>query len=148
MTFRRRFIVLTLVATAIYRGGGSGACGYQDRAAPQPMLHLVNHSRTSHGLHALKLHFAVSSFAWHHSRRMVRRHSVYHSADVLGEVRKYGATYWGENVGMAGTLTRIEQLFMASPEHRANILKPIYRRIGIGTIRANGRVWVTLDFFN
>lgn len=148
MTFRRRFIVLTLVATLSIGAAGPALAGTRTARLRNTMLHLVNHSRTSHGLHALKLHFAVSSFAWHHSQRMVRRHSVYHSADVLGEVRKYGATFWGENVGMAGTLTRIEQLFMASPEHRANILKPIYRRIGIGTIRANGRVWVTLDFFN
>jgi uncharacterized protein YkwD len=148
MTFRRRFIVLTLVVTVLMTAAGPALAGTRTARLRNTMLQLVNRSRTSHGLRALKLHFAVSSFAWHHSQRMARRNSVYHSTNVLGEVRQYGATYWGENVGMAGTLRRIEALFMASPEHRANILKPLYRRVGIGTIRAHGRVWVTLDFFN
>jgi uncharacterized protein YkwD len=148
MTFRRRFIVLTLVVTVLMTAAGPAGARTKAAQRRNTMLQLVNRSRTSHGLHALKLHLAVSSFAWHHSRRMVRRNSVYHSSNVYGEVRQYGATYWGENVGMAGTLKRLEQLFMASPEHRANILKPLYRRIGIGVIRAHGRTWVTLDFFN
>jgi uncharacterized protein YkwD len=148
MTFRRLFIVLTLVVTVFLTAAGPAHAGTKTAQLRNTMLQLVNRSRASHGLHALNLHFAVSSFAWHHSQRMARRNTVYHSSDVFSEVRQYGATYWGENVGNAYTLPNIERAFMASPEHRANILKPLYRRIGIGIVRAHGLVWVTLDFFN
>ena len=51
----------------------------------------------------------------------------------------YSPSTWGENVGMAGTLLRIRTLWMGSAGHRANILKPAFRRIGIGVVKARGR---------
>jgi uncharacterized protein YkwD len=35
---------------------------------------------------------------------------------------------------------------MRSPAHRANILNPAYRQVGVGIVRANGRLWITQVF--
>jgi uncharacterized protein YkwD len=85
--------------------------------------------------------------ARHHSARMARRYSVYHTSDLWGIVQHYGAHTWGENVGMSGSCREIEHAFMRSPEHRANILASRFHRIGIGVVRSKGRVWVTYDFY-
>ena len=38
------------------------------------------------------------------------------------------------------------QQFMASPDHRANILDPRFRRIGIGAARRGDTWWITENF--
>jgi uncharacterized protein YkwD len=152
---RHVFVVLTLlVAAALATGPGPASAGTRagTRATKahqlrNQMFQLVNHSRRHHGKRPLKINWRLSRFAHAHSARMARRHRVYHSADVWRLVRRFGAHRWGENVGMAGTLRRMELLFMRSPEHRANILSTRFRHMGVGAVRARGRVWVTLDFY-
>lgn len=111
------------------------------------MFELVNGSRHAHGVRALRLNDRLSSYAWRHSVRMAQENTIFHASNVWGEVSRYGAATWGENVGMAGTLPHLERLFMRSPSHRANILASRFRRIGVGVVRARGRAWVTLDFY-
>jgi uncharacterized protein YkwD len=56
---------------------------------------------------------------------------------------------WGSGpFGRAGTIVRE---WLASPEHRANLLRPGYARIGIGLVRGSflgtgGATVVTADF--
>lgn len=146
MTFRRSFIALTLVVAATFAAAGPASAGARTLDLRHRMLHLVNDSRQAHGLR-LRLNGHVSHYAWRHSRRMGRRRSVYHSSGVWQQVQRYGASTWGENVGMSGTLARLERAFMASPSHRENTLASRFHRVGIGVVRAQGRLWVTLDFF-
>ena len=54
---------------------------------------------------------------------------------------------WGENVAAAGTLRRVRTLWMGSGGHRANVLNPRFRRVGIGVVRARGLMWVTAIFY-
>lgn len=147
MTFRRSFIALTLVVAATFAAAGPASAGTSTQDMRHRMLHLVNGSRHAHGLRPLRLNGHVSHYAWRHSRRMGQRRSVYHSNGVWQQVRRYGARTWGENVGMAGTLSQLERAFMASPSHRSNTLASRFHRVGIGVVQAQGRLWVTLDFF-
>ncbi len=111
------------------------------------MFHLVNKARRSHGLARLRMHDLISRKALHHSRSMSADGRIYHSSNLYGTVRRYRPRAWGENVGMAGTVRRLHQLFMESAPHRANILRAGYRRVGIGISRAAGRLWATLIFY-
>ncbi len=56
----------------------------------------------------------------------------------------------GENIAVAppGTsIAEIEQAFLASPEHRANIVNPAFRWVGVAAITADdGRIWVAVEF--
>jgi hypothetical protein len=53
----------------------------------------------------------------------------------------------GENVGSGPSEAVINAAFMASPEHRANILRVAYRQIGVGyVIDRNGTLWVSEIF--
>ncbi len=72
-----------------------------------------------------------------------------HNPDVGGALRRAGVTgwtSWAENVGYGGSVEQVHSLFMGSSGHRTNILNPTYSQVGIGVVRAGGRVWVTIDF--
>lgn len=63
----------------------------------------------------------------------------------------YDANAWchlGENVGAGPSVESIEPAFMASPEHRANILNPVYDHVGTGvaTNATSGYVFVVQEF--
>jgi uncharacterized protein YkwD len=47
-----------------------------------------------------------------------------------------------------GTVARLEQAFMNSDLHRANILNRGFRRVAVGAFRdADGLLWVTVFFY-
>jgi uncharacterized protein YkwD len=121
--------------------------GKHAKALRNDMFQLVNSSRNNHGVHPLKMNWRVSEAALQHSRRMARRRSVCHTTDLYGVVRRYDPHTWGENVGAAATLKRMETLFMQSAGHRANILNGAFKRLGVGVQRSGPYVWVTLDFY-
>jgi uncharacterized protein YkwD len=52
-----------------------------------------------------------------------------------------------ENVGYGPSIEAIEQAFLNSPGHRANLLNPVYNWVGTGTARsANGTLFVVQVF--
>lgn len=106
-------------------------------------LRATNQARIEHGLHRLRLSDPISRFARRHSRQMAQAGHIFHSD--LSFPKPADWTVAGENVGR-GSLRRILRAFMRSPEHRANILNPRFRRIGIGVVFAAGDAWVTEDF--
>ena len=106
----------------------------------------LNAQRARFGLRPLKLNKRLSRAARRHARDMVRRR--YFAHDSLGggsfvdRIRRTGylasARRWavGENLAW-GTRSSsapraITRMWMNSPGHRANILSPSFREVGIG----------------
>jgi uncharacterized protein YkwD len=116
------------------------------RTMVRATLCVLNQQRAKHGLRPLKLNKKLSRAARRHARDMDRRN--YFSHDSLGggsfvdRIRRAGylrgARRWsvGENLawGTHGNSAprTITQMWMNSPGHRANILSPSFREIGIG----------------
>jgi uncharacterized protein YkwD len=48
-----------------------------------------------------------------------------------------------ENVGMADSVRSLHRALMRSPAHRANILDPQMRVVGVGVVAAGGQLWAT-----
>lgn len=145
MTHRRLPLLVLVVAVLV--AGMSSPVHADDVTRRDKMLHLLNQTRRNHGLRVFRLNANLSHFAWQHSKRMEEQNECFHTVDLYGAVRSYSPSTWGENVGMAGTLRRIRTLWMGSAGHRANILKPAFRRVGIGVVRARGLMWVTVIFY-
>ena len=140
-------VIACLTALVLVGPSPAEALGARGKALRSTMFKLVNSSRRHHSVRVLNLNKDVSRAAWRHSRRMARRRTVFHTTDLYSRLSRYRPVLWGENVGMAGTLRRMERLFMRSAPHRANILNPRFHRIGVGVVRAHGRLWVTMDFY-
>jgi uncharacterized protein YkwD len=111
----------------------------------------LNEIRAAHGLAPLRLSRDLSAAAGAHSGEMLANGYFSHdSADgssFSGRVRRYyappraGSWSVGENLLWAtGTIDagRALDLWMASPGHRANILSPRWREIGIAALAEAG----------
>ena len=103
---------------------------------------LVNRERSSRGIAKLKYSGALTKAAQSHSKNMVSMDFFDHVAPNASTPQSranaagYPGSFLGENIawgsGTLGSPARIVTAWMGSPDHRANILKPDFRSIGIG----------------
>jgi uncharacterized protein YkwD len=111
-------------------------------------LQLVNGERSKRGLAPLQLSAGARSVARAWSSHMAAS-GLAHNPDLAGDLRRAGVTGWssyGENVGYSTSVDGVHALFMGSGGHRQNILSTSFTHVGIGVVRAGGKVWVTMDF--
>jgi uncharacterized protein YkwD len=143
-------LALTLVAapsaSAVCASASATPASVAKRTVIRATICTLNAERARHGLPRLKLNKKLSAAARRHARDMVRRD--YFAHDSLGggsfvdRIRRTGylrgAGTWtvGENLAWGshdGAAPRaITQMWMNSPGHRANILSPAFREVGIG----------------
>jgi uncharacterized protein YkwD len=125
-------------------------------ASETALLNEINVVRAEHGLQALVFDARLTRAARAHTAAMTSSGAFAHGAFHTRMVR-FGARgpLLGENlawgVGSYGTPHRIVQNWLASPPHRANLLRPGFSRVGLGETRtrfqgASGAHVVTADF--
>jgi len=120
------------------------------------LLQAVNQTRVAHGLRPLKVDVTLVRAARSHSAEMLRgdyfAHGNFHGRMVAFHVRRPQA---GENLawgnGAYAAPSAIVAEWLASPEHRANLLHAGWTRIGIGVSQGTflgngGSSVVTADF--
>jgi uncharacterized protein YkwD len=116
-------------------------------ATPREALHdLINAARASRGLSPLRLNDRLSKLAHAHSVDMAAGSKVLYHSCLTCRLQSWDWRMAGENVGTAGTVARVHRLFMLSPSHRANVLRPGFRTVGLGIVDVGGRLWVTQVF--
>jgi len=122
----------------------------KDEAA---MLVLLNHERTTRGLPALTLNDKARAVARTYSADMFARGFFSHinpeGKTPFDRMKAGGVKYGsaGENLALAPTLQLAHTGLMNSPGHRANILSPDYRTVGIGIVDGGPYgLMVTQDF--
>jgi hypothetical protein len=105
----------------------------------------TNQARAAAGLPALSVRADLTAAATDQARNMAHAGVLFHTPN-LGS----GLCCWvmvGENVGDGPSVSVIQAAFMASPEHRANILRAAFTQVGIGyVIDAHGTLWVSEVF--
>ncbi|HEX6349290.1 MAG TPA: CAP domain-containing protein [Candidatus Dormibacteraeota bacterium] len=115
-----------------------------DLQAEDRMLQLVNKTRAEGGFKALSLDPLLQEAAREHSLDMYQRHYFSHltpdGKSPFDRMRAHGAHFVtaGENIAFAPDVDQAYQSLLASPDHRANLLNPDFRCIGIGVYRAVG----------
>jgi uncharacterized protein YkwD len=116
---------------------GARPARVSNATAVQATLCLLNVERRKHHLRPLRENRKLNRAAAGHSRSMVRNKYFDHG-DFAGRIRHagYHGSTLGENIawGSMGYSTpkSIVNMWMHSPGHRANILLPSFRDIGIG----------------
>ena len=125
--------------------------GTQSRSArlQVALLAQINSFRAAHGLSRLRLSSGLRAAAGAHSAQMARLGYFSHNS-ANGQsfsqrlARVYtarGFRFWtvGENLVWGGpdiAAGRAFQLWLGSPPHRANLLNPRWREIGLGAVHA------------
>jgi uncharacterized protein YkwD len=128
--------------------------GTPNQIRPRPgitvrMLRATNASRRNNGMRRLELNWTLSRVARHHAMAMARSHRLVHTTRIgryLDGVGRWSA--WGENIGWTtGSMSLLQRAFMASPDHRANILSHVFHHVAVGVVVYHRQLWVSLFFY-
>lgn len=142
-------LVLTgALAAAAWAGTTTGAASMQ--SLQSSVLVDINAFRSAHGLSQLRLSAALSAAARQHSRQMaLDGYFAHHSADGSAFWRRIQhfypssrSRYWsvGENLLWSSPgvdASHALAMWIASPEHLANLMNPHWRQIGISAVHVN-----------
>ena len=120
------------------------------------LLRQMNLVRSQHGLGRLSFDTHLERAARAHSREMLASGTFAHGAFGSRMLQfTIAGSFAGENLawgtGVQGTAGGVVAAWLASPEHRANLLRPNFRRVGIGSLTGTflghqGANVITADF--
>ena len=122
------------------RGAGVHNASVTPEEAEKQLMALINRDRKLAGVPPLIADDKLTAVARAHSHDMVDHDFVGHvsprTGTALDRVHRAGLTptFVSENVGRGYSADEAEQGFMTSPGHRANIVDPRPRRVGVGIV--------------
>jgi uncharacterized protein YkwD len=139
-------LVGVLVLAAFAAPVASSAVCYSYKASETEFKKQTNQDRSQHGVAKLQLDPELSKVAHKRVRHLVKINALVHTSDISKNITRWNEL--GENIGYdySYSVSSLQNAFMDSPGHRANILKPGYRYLGVGTKEAKGRLWVVVLF--
>ncbi len=123
------------------------------------IVRAVNAQRVAHGVPALKAVRGLSRVAERHSRDQLRRDRLGHDSSdgtpfagriaQAGRYRTAGEVIAFTSRGSSSRARSVVRLWMRSPGHRAQLLDPRFRVVGVGRVRgrlgSRGGAVVTAD---
>jgi uncharacterized protein YkwD len=122
------------------RGAGVHPAVVTVEEAEKQLLALINRDRKAAGMAPVVADERLTAIARAHTQDMVDHDFVGHISPRTGgpvdRVHRAGLTptFISENVGRGYTAEEAEQGFMSSPGHRANIVDPRPRRVGVAVV--------------
>jgi len=168
--------IYTLIATATNLEGTASdsinlGWGCSNNVAREPLivvdltsletqiLNLINNIRVSNGLGVLQPNQILTDIARSRCSDMINRSYFSHytpdGKNIFNILKENGVSYVnaGENLGKStpassGTPEAFANAWMASPTHKANIVRSVYSKIGIGVVDGGGRRVVATVFTN
>jgi uncharacterized protein YkwD len=153
MFAKKQVFIAFLLVFAIF-APSAGAQALSLTSSESSLLTTMNSVRKSHGLPALRIDFHLVRAARGHSADMMRRQYFAHGS-VSGRVVAAGARgpLFGEDLAWAQGINAswVVNAWLASPGHRSVLLRPGFRRVGVGYafgtfIGHGGAGVVTADF--
>jgi uncharacterized protein YkwD len=151
----RRLVIATFAVVSVLGGALTAAPAAPAQAGPltaesygAAAFRATNHQRVVH--HRTRLTHAVClhRFAARQAARMARQQQIYHQ-DLDRVLRRCHMDLVGENVayGFATGAAVVDDGWMRSADHRANILEPRFRRMEVVARRGAGAVWYVSQVF-
>lgn len=140
----RRAAALVAAACALTAAGAgasapaaafSTANGVRLNAVEARLASRINAARTSRGLAALIVAPGTTDMARDWALNQATKDLLYHNPNLVAGITTHGSRVWGtvgENVGRGWSADSLFEAYMNSPGHRANILDPDFRYLGIG----------------
>lgn len=143
------------LAAALTVGSPAGNASAGPRARAQSeLLSLHNQARKAEHAKSLRRDSDLARYAKRHSKAMAEAGTLFHTKNLAKPLRGRNWSIAGENVGMTFTndgldaaVQDLQEAFMASPEHRENVLRKSFDHAAVGMYEADGKVWVTVVFY-
>lgn len=106
----------------------------------------TNSLRASKGVAALGSDSRMVAIAQRWAAHMASTQTLSHNTNLPNEIPSDWQKY-GENVGTGPTVDAIQQAFVNSPHHYANLVDPDFAVVGIAVVTdSRGALWVVEDF--
>jgi len=131
---------------------GPQNAGSESAAAEQELFRMINRDRAKAGVPGLKWNEWLAQAARKHAAEMARRGQLLHQFPGEPGLRdriaatsiRFNAS--AENIALGPTAAGINDDWMLSPGHRANILEPRYNAIGVAVVRNSDELYAVTDF--
>jgi len=145
----RGLAVLCVLATALLPAGALATTRSYATSLESSVLQELNQIRIAHGLVPLVLSRQLTAAADAHSLDMLSNgyfaHASFDGTSFSERIARYyppGSSLWSVGENLLWTAGRIDAAsslaaWMADPGHRANILSPAWRQIGIAAASSN-----------
>ena len=133
-------VVLTTFSVAMGPAAPASETPRRVPLAEERLRGWVDEVRAANGLRTLRLDDGLARLARRNSRKMAETRTLQHT-DLDGLLVTYVIA--GENVGRDDTARAVHQMFLGSEYHADNMLRPKYRRIGVGAVRIDDDLYVT-----
>jgi uncharacterized protein YkwD len=149
----RSLLLLFVLATIAI--ASSSAIAAQTNGTPdeQALLQLANQARAQHNLPPLRWDSALALAAHNHLRWVIRNSELLHQypgePDLVTRGGNAGARFSTISENIAGhgpTPADLQQIWMTTPAHRANLLDPNLNVVGIAAVRNQGLLFAVQDF--
>ena len=145
----RRLVVLLLTAVVLV-GTSAPAAQAQTRAGKyaQQAFTATNANREANGLDPLRANRCLKHAAVRQATLMAQREQMFHQ-DIGKVLEDCGLSTVGENVayGYPSGRSVVNDGWMHSEGHRANILNPGFRLMGIGARKGHNGRWYVAQVF-
>lgn len=145
----RRLVVL-LVTAVVLLGTSAPTAQAQTRAGAyaQQAFAATNAQRADAGLRALRANDCLQRAAVRQARLMAQREQLFHQ-DLGAVLEECGLSAAGENVasGFPSGRSAVNDGWMHSEGHRANLLDPSFRLVGIGARKGHNGRWYVAQVF-
>lgn len=148
-----RLLTKLVAASSLAAAALVGSVGLASSASASPAGDLAaatNSARAQAGLAPLALNAQLTAVAQGWANRLAAANVLSHNGSLRAQVSNWSVL--GENVGMAGDIPSVQAAFLASPEHRANILNAGYTQMGVASASSTYPscgctvIWVVVDF--
>jgi hypothetical protein len=121
----------------------SAATSAPDPGSEAAFVAHINNARAAQGMAGLQVSADLVADARQHAEAMAADQRVFDDPGYESQVQGWQAV--GENSGMGPSVDSVDQAFMASPPHRANILGG-YSQVGVGVVWTGSTLWVAEVF--
>jgi len=147
---RTRWVIAGLVTLAL--AGTAWPQSSESAAAEQQLFRMINRDRAQAGLPELQWNEWLAQAARQHAEGMASRDQLSHQFPgepgmrdrIAATPLRFNAS--GENVASGPTVSGINEEWMHSAGHRANILDPKYNAIGVAVARGIAGFYAVTDF--
>jgi hypothetical protein len=114
-------------------------------SAENDFIARINQLRASRGLGSLSVDPELTDQARRWASTMAGQGHIFHSGDLsVGITADWQKL--GENVGVGGDTATLFQAFVDSPTHLANLVDPVYTRVGVGVVLSGNRMFTAHRF--
>ncbi len=111
---------------------------------------LINQDRARYGLRPLTWSSCLATIAYSNAVRMANQGYISHTNGPTRDLGCHLGSHAGENVGWysgGSNDSWANSAFMASPDHRANILSSYYHYVATYWVKArNGKAYIAVEF--